>query len=92
MRQQNLPSSLPFLPGNVYADPTITRYHKTQLLGLQNGVITEKTSYLKEDVSPDMLQTMKDSCSQAGRTMQQRTVQENDGVPRVAPKWLKHDR
>jgi len=52
----------------------------------------EKTSYLKEDVSPDMLQTMKDSCSQAGRTMQQRTVQENDGVPRVAPKWLKHDR
>jgi hypothetical protein len=39
-----------------------------------------------------MLQTMKDSCSQAGRTMQQRTVQENDGVPRVAPKWLKHDR
>ncbi len=25
----SLPSQLPFLPGNSYADPTITRYHKT---------------------------------------------------------------
>ena len=25
------------LPGNVYADPTITRYHKTQLLGVKDG-------------------------------------------------------
>lgn len=29
MKQANLPNSLPFLPGNSYADPTITRYHKT---------------------------------------------------------------
>jgi hypothetical protein len=42
MTTQNLPKNLPFLPGNVYADPTITRYHKTQILGLQNGVITGK--------------------------------------------------
>ena len=42
MRTSNLPKNLPFLPGNVYADPTITRYHKTQLLGLQNGIITGK--------------------------------------------------
>ena len=34
----NLPNNLPFLPGNVYADPTITRYHKTQLLGVRDGV------------------------------------------------------
>lgn len=32
MQTKNLPSNLPFLPGNHYADPTITRYHKTQLL------------------------------------------------------------
>lgn len=42
MKPTNMPSSLPFLPGNSYADPTITRYHKTQLLGLTNGVITGK--------------------------------------------------
>jgi len=29
MRTTNLPGSLPMLPGNVYADPTVTRYHKT---------------------------------------------------------------
>jgi hypothetical protein len=43
MKTTNLPNSLPFLPGNVYADPTITRYHKTQLLGLTNGIITGKS-------------------------------------------------
>ena len=30
------------LPGNVYADPTVTRYHKTQLLGIKDGVIRGK--------------------------------------------------
>jgi len=53
---------------------------------------TEKTSYLKEDISPEALQTMKDTMSQSAKMSQPRAVQENDGVPRVAPKWLKHDR
>ena len=39
MRGKNLPSSLPMLPGNVYADPTVTRYHKTQLLGIKDNTI-----------------------------------------------------
>ena len=38
-------NGLPFLPGNVYADPTITRYHKTQLLGHVNGIQTGKFLY-----------------------------------------------
>lgn len=38
------PKNLPYLPGNVYADPTVTRHHKTQILGLTNGVITGKSS------------------------------------------------
>jgi len=38
----NLPSQLPFLPGNSYADPTITRYHKTQLLGVRDGAMLGK--------------------------------------------------
>ena len=38
--QPNVPKNLPFLPGMSYADPQVTRYHKTQLLGLQNGIIT----------------------------------------------------
>jgi hypothetical protein len=38
----NLPKQLPFLPGNSYADPTITRYHKTQLLGVRDGAMLGK--------------------------------------------------
>jgi len=37
-----MPSQLPFLPGNTYSDPTITKYHKTQLLGIKDGTITGK--------------------------------------------------
>ena len=42
MQVNNLPSKLPMLPGNVYADPTVTRYHKTQLLGVKDGAIQGK--------------------------------------------------
>ena len=47
MKTTNLPNSLPFLPGNVYADPTITRYHKNQILDLKNGIITGKSITFK---------------------------------------------
>ncbi len=42
MKTSYQPNQLPFLPGNSYADPTITRYHKTQLLGVKDGIITGK--------------------------------------------------
>lgn len=42
MQPKNLPSQLPFLPGNVYQDPTITRYHKTQMLGVRDGSMLGK--------------------------------------------------
>jgi len=59
MAQANIPKNLPFLPGMSYADPTLTRYHKTQLLGLQNGIITEKTTNLQEPVNEELLASMK---------------------------------
>ena len=42
-----MPASLPMLPGNVYADPTVTRYHKTQLLGVKDNTIVGKWSHLR---------------------------------------------
>jgi hypothetical protein len=42
----SLPSQLPFLPGNVYADPTITRYHKTQILGVKDGAMLGNLPFL----------------------------------------------
>jgi len=60
MKSSYLPNQLPFLPGNSYADPTITRYHKTQLLGIRDGTITEKTVNLQENVNPDLLKSMRE--------------------------------
>jgi hypothetical protein len=60
MRPKNLPAQLPFLPGNVYSDPTITRYHKTQLLGVKDGATLEKTTNLQENVNPALLQSMRE--------------------------------
>ena len=45
MQVNNLPQTLPMLPGNVYTDPTITRYHKTQLLGVKDGAIQGKQQF-----------------------------------------------
>ena len=47
MRAKNMPGALPMLPGNVYADPTVTRYHKTQLLGVKDGAICGKWTLVK---------------------------------------------
>lgn len=53
---------------------------------------TEKTTYLKEEITPELVQSMRDTLAQTAKSTQSRPVQENDGVPKVAPKWLKHDR
>lgn len=36
------PTQLPYLPGNVYDDPTVTRYHKKQLLNVKDGACLGK--------------------------------------------------
>lgn len=59
MQSKNLPGNLPMLPGNVYADPTVTRYHKTQLLGVKDGAICEKTTSLSEPPNADILNSMR---------------------------------
>lgn len=92
MTTTNLPKNLPYLPGNVYADPTVTRYHKTQLLGVRNGVQTEATTSLQEAVNPDLLASMRSGDATGLTGMPQRPSQENDSIPKIAPKWLKHDR
>ena len=46
MKSNSLPNQLPFLPGNTYADPTVTRYHKTQLLGIKDNTITGKCDFM----------------------------------------------
>lgn len=54
-------------------------------------LLTEKTTNLQEPVNPDLLNSMQ---TMGTSTLQgtQRPTQINDSVPRIAPKWLKHDR
>lgn len=55
MKTNYMPNQLPFLPGNTYADPTIQRYHKTQLLGIKDGTITGKCFHPTASLSYDGL-------------------------------------
>ena len=52
----------------------------------------EKTIALNEPVDPTILQSMKTGVPTGLTGIPQRPAQENDAIPRVAPKWLKHDR
>ena len=105
MNTTSLPKQLPFLPGNSYADPTITRYHKTQLLGVRDGHQTgkhnskylimyhlEKTSSLQETVDQELLRSMRDGDPMKLTGAPARRPQENDAIPKIAPKWLKYDK
>ncbi len=65
---------------------TVTNFWNLLLL------CSEKTINLKEDVDGDLLRSMRE-----GEPMQlsggaRRPAQENDAIPKIAPKWLKHDR
>ena len=52
----------------------------------------EKTVTLNEKVDPNLLASMTSGAPQGLTGVPSRPVQENDAIPRVAPKWLKHDR
>jgi hypothetical protein len=47
---------------------------------------------LQEEVTPELLQSMREGVSKTITGVPKRPVQENDAIPKVAPKWLKHDR
>jgi hypothetical protein len=92
MKTNYLPKDLPFLPGNSYADPKITSYHKTQLLGIQDGVITEKVTNLQQNVDQDLLSSMKAGPHIVPSSVAIRKDEVQDAIPKIAPKWLKYDR
>ena len=52
----------------------------------------EKSTTLAEPLDPTILQSMQEGAPQALTGVPKRPAQQNDAVPRVPPKWLKHDR
>lgn len=88
----HLPGSLPFLPGNERQDPTVTRYHRSQLLGVRDGAMLEKTVAYNENIDGKLLESMRAGHPLKLTGMPVRKFAKNDGVPREAPTWLKNDR
>lgn len=105
MKTNFLPAQLPFLPGNTYADPTITSYHKTQLLGVKDGVNTgtsifkkynlhslEKTQNLQTNVDASLVKSMREGVSAEPSQVVKRVDEVQDAIPKIAPRWLKYDK
>lgn len=52
----------------------------------------EKTIHLKEEVDPELIRSMRDGDPMKLTGIPARKAHENDAIPRIAPKWLKHDK
>jgi len=55
-------------------------------------MITEKTVNLSENVDPNLLTSMREGVPMPLAGIASRREQENDAIPKIAPKWLKYDR
>ena len=53
--------------------------------------VLEKTTNLQEPINEELLNSMKTGGTSTLRGTQ-RPKHENNAIPRIAPKWLKHDR
>jgi hypothetical protein len=47
---------------------------------------------LQESINPDLLRSMREGAPMQLTGIPQRKPQENDAIPKIAPKWLKYDR
>ena len=47
---------------------------------------------MTENVNPDLLRSMREEAPMVMTGMPIRRQQENDAIPKMAPKWLKYDR
>ena len=52
----------------------------------------EKTVTLKEEIDHELLTSMREGVPMDNGGVPKRQAQVNDAIPKVAPKWLKHDR
>ncbi len=84
------PKQLPFLPGNSYNDPTVTKFHKSQLLNCKDGANLEKISD-QGGVDQDLLEKMRTGEPWKATGIPSRPKPVNEAVPEQ-PCWLKHDR
>ena len=54
--------------------------------------ISEKTTNLQENINDALIKSMREGNATGLTGMPKRQAHENDSIPKIAPKWLKHDR
>ena len=52
----------------------------------------EKTTSLQENVDAELLRSMREGDPLKLTGIPARKAQENDAIPKIAPKWLKYDK
>lgn len=57
-----------------------------------NSYFIEQTVNLQENVDPELLTSMREGVPMQLTGVPHRKEQENDAIPKIAPKWLKYDR
>ena len=55
-------------------------------------ILSEKTTQLGEAIDPALLASMRTGFPEQLTGVPSRRDQDNDAIPRIAPKWLKYDR
>jgi hypothetical protein len=55
-------------------------------------IFVEQTTAIKEDIDPNLMTQILEGAPEKLSGVPQRQTQENDSIPKIAPKWLKHDR
>lgn len=66
--------------------------HTTTIFIYNLRIYSEKTTALNETVDPELLSSMRDGTAGQLEGVPKRLTQENDSIPKIAPKWLKYDR
>lgn len=100
MKPIHLPTDLPYLPGNTFTDPYKVQFHKTHLLDKKDGIQTgtfplavESVKPMREPVDHELIRTMREGDPARITGVPERVEEgEQEGIPKVAPTWLKHDR
>ena len=87
----NIPSQVPFLPGNVFSDPYKQSFHKTQQFTYDTHSQQEKRQNVGETIDSNLIDEMTKSINSM-TFMRERQKPENDSIPRVQPPWIKYDR
>ena len=92
MKEANIPKQLPFLPGNSFNNPYKVQFNKSHAFDKSNYIQTETTKTIQEPINQDLIASMKEGVPKTLEGVPKREEPENEGIPKIPPKWLKYDR